>query len=102
MQLKVKRYPENPLITPADVPPYKEGWEVMCAFNAGVIEHNDEIILLMRVAEKPKNDNNDVVLVPVLNCETDKPYLEVLEFSKDTEGIWLGDPRVVCFPDEFT
>ena len=97
--MNIHRYPENPLVTPRDVLPSIDGWEVMCAFNAGVIEYGDEILLLMRVAERPVSDDPAKVLVPVLDCTGANPKMTVLEFGRADEGIYLGDPRVVCFPD---
>lgn len=97
--MKIARYPENPLVTPRDVPPSTDGWEVMCAFNAGVIEYGDEILMLMRVAERPLSADPAKVLVPVLDCAGVSPKMTVLEFGRTDEGINLGDPRVVCFPD---
>lgn len=97
--MRIERYPENPLVTPKDVKPSVDGWEVMCAFNAGVIEHGDEILMLMRVAERPVAADPQKVLVPVLDCETHVPKLRVLEFGLGDEGINVSDPRVVCFPD---
>lgn len=96
--MKVERFPENPLITPADVKPSQEGWEVLCAFNAGVIEYGDEILMLMRVAERPRSNGGDKVLVPVMAFDEGEAKLKILEFTADMEGIYLGDPRVVCFP----
>lgn len=93
--MRVNRYPENPIITPEDVRPSVDGWEVLCAFNAGAIEFADETILLMRVAERPKSDDTSKVLVPTINCCGARPELEVLEFTADTPGINLSDPRVV-------
>jgi len=98
--MRVQRYPENPLITPADVKPSIDGWEVMCVFNAGVIEFGDEILLLMRVAEKPRSNDPNKVLVPIMEFADGKPQMKILEFSPTDEGISLGDPRVVCFPNK--
>lgn len=98
--MRIQRYPENPLITPADVKPSIDGWEVMCVFNAGVIEFGDEILLLMRVAERPRNNDPNKVLVPIMECADGKPQMKILEFSPSDEGIYLGDPRVVCFPNK--
>src|SRR5581483_850183 len=50
----IERLPENPLIRPEDVPPSRPGLDVLCAFNAAAIRTNDEILLLLRVAERPK------------------------------------------------
>ena len=97
--MNVSRYPENPLVTPRDVKPWIDGWEVMCAFNAGVIERDGEILMLMRVAERPVSDDPSKVLVPVLDCESATPRLRVLVFTDRDPGIDLRDPRVICFPD---
>ena len=96
--MKVERYPENPLVTPKDVKPSVAGYEVICAFNAGVIEYGGEVLLLMRVAERPICSDPNRVLIPVMNCDGKDPCLEVLEFSPNDDGIYLEDPRVVCFP----
>ena len=47
------REESNPLITPEMVKPSRGDFEVVCAFNAGVAEYEGEILLLLRVAEKP-------------------------------------------------
>lgn len=96
--MRIQRYPENPLVTPADVKPSIDGWEVMCAFNAGVTRRGDEVLMLMRVAERPVSDDPNRVLVPMMDCAGGRPEIKVLEFSPRDEGIYLGDPRVVCFP----
>ncbi|MDM5153115.1 hypothetical protein QUF88_04310 [Bacillus sp. DX1.1] len=36
--MKRYRYEENPLITPNDISPYHEGFEVMVSFRAGVVD----------------------------------------------------------------
>ncbi len=58
------RHPANPLISPADVLPSMPGWEVIGTFNAGACAYGDEIILLLRVAERPIHDDPEVVLCP--------------------------------------
>ncbi len=91
----MSRYPHNPIITPSDVKPWIDGWEVLCTFNAGAVEHGGEIILLMRVAERPKADEPGAVLVPVVDCAGPEPQVRVLRYTRDTPGINLSDPRVV-------
>jgi predicted GH43/DUF377 family glycosyl hydrolase len=98
--MRVHRYPENPLVRPQDVKPSLEGYEVICAFNAGVIECGDEILMLMRVAERPVNGSQDKVLIPIVDFEAGTAKQKVLSFSSTTEGINLDDPRVVCFPGQ--
>ncbi|MFQ3548473.1 MAG: glycoside hydrolase family 130 protein [Armatimonadota bacterium] len=97
--MRINRFPENPLIMPTDVKPSIDGYEVLCAFNAGVIQAGDEVVMLMRVAEKPISSDPDKVLVPVMETVNGKNELVVHEFSKKDPNIGLHDPRVVCFPD---
>ncbi len=97
--MKVRRFPQNPIVTQHDVPPTFEGWEVMSAFNAGVIEYNDEILMLMRVAERPIATNPGVVLVPVIDFPEDRPEVKIIEFKKDDPRYDFSDPRVIGTPD---
>ena len=55
----VERFNKNPLITPADVSASRDDFEVVGAFNAGAIKFKDEILLLLRVAERPKDKKNN-------------------------------------------
>ena len=48
------RCEKNPIIKPEDVKPTVSGFEVIGAFNAGVTRLGDQVILLVRVAERPK------------------------------------------------
>ncbi|HEV8229585.1 MAG TPA: glycoside hydrolase family 130 protein [Candidatus Limnocylindria bacterium] len=51
-----ERLPENPLITARDVKPSLPSLEVVSVFNAAAARVDDEIVLLMRVAERPRSD----------------------------------------------
>ncbi len=68
----VKRFQENPLITPADVPPSRDDYEVVGAFNPAAVRYGDETILLLRVAERPKNKADDEEVAPILDPSTGK------------------------------
>lgn len=59
------RSQNNPLISPADVQPSQPDFEVIGAFNAGVTRFNDEVLLLLRVAERPVQESG-YVLCPYL------------------------------------
>jgi len=50
------RLRENPLLTAVDVPPSLPELEVVSVFNAAVAKVGDEVILLLRVAERPRTD----------------------------------------------
>jgi beta-1,2-mannobiose phosphorylase / 1,2-beta-oligomannan phosphorylase len=97
--MNVHRFPENPIVTQRDVKPSIDGWEVMSAFNAGVIDYGDEILMLMRVAERPVSDDPNTVLVPVMSfdCEGDGE-LKVLEFDRRDSRYDFSDPRIIGVP----
>lgn len=91
--MKINRFKENPLITPLDVTPLHEGYEVIGAFNAGVAKYKGEIILLLRVAERPISDDKDIVKAPVYHLDSEK--LEIVELSKKDKRYYFDDPRVI-------
>jgi len=92
--LRVARYPENPVVTPAMVPPSRPDFEVTCAFNAGVAKYGDEIILLLRVAERAIAEPGRC-RIPVLNCDGPTPVLEVREFDTSDPDIDFSDSRAI-------
>lgn len=96
--MRVTRFPENPIVTQRDVKPSIEGWEVMSVFNAGVIEHEGEVLMLMRVAERPVSTDVGTVLVPVMDCDGGTARLRILEFDKADERYDFRDPRVISGP----
>jgi len=91
--MKIYRYEENPLVTPLDVKPYHAGFEVIGAFNAGVVEYNGETLLILRVAERPISEESKIVKVPIYNSETGK--LEVVDLSTDHPDYDFSDSRMI-------
>jgi beta-1,2-mannobiose phosphorylase / 1,2-beta-oligomannan phosphorylase len=93
--MKIYRYEQNPLITPKDIKPYHEGFEVIGTFNAGVTKFQDEIILLLRVAERPISHDPNIVKAPVFNPDTKE--VEIYKFHKEDPTYDFSDPRVIKF-----
>lgn len=91
--MKTYRYEQNPLITPQDVKPFHEGFEVIGAFNAGISVYGDEILMLLRVAERPISPDPDLVLAPVFN--PDRGAVDLVEIRKDDVRYDFSDPRVI-------
>lgn len=60
-----RRFSDKPLIRPEDIKPFDDRFEVVGVFNPGVTEINGEILLLLRVAVRPKQDDH-FLRVPVL------------------------------------
>jgi predicted GH43/DUF377 family glycosyl hydrolase len=50
----LKRHFEKLLLRPQDLEPSREGFEVVGVFNPGAIRVGDEVVLLVRVAERPR------------------------------------------------
>lgn len=78
------------LIRPEDVPPSRDDLEVIGTFNPGVVECNGETILMVRVAERPKEQREGYTAVPM--HDPDKGF-EIAWFRHDE--LDRTDPRVV-------
>ena len=86
----VERYEKNPIIRPKDVPPSRDDYEVVGAFNPGATIFNDEILLLLRVAERPKDKADSEQVAPILNPDTGQ--IQHFRLKND-------DPRITDIPD---
>jgi beta-1,2-mannobiose phosphorylase / 1,2-beta-oligomannan phosphorylase len=80
----VQRYEENPLISPADVRPLWEGFEVIGTFNAGITRLKDEVLMLIRVAERPLSHDP---------ARVQTAYFDVTTQQAVTLSLDLADPR---------
>src|SRR5687768_8029176 len=90
---KVSRAPENPIITPAMVPPSRPDLEVVGAFNAAAARHQGETVLLLRIAEAPSDLDADEVGAPIFDVHTGT--IEIKRWPRSTQGLNLGDPRMI-------
>ncbi|MEO8910607.1 MAG: glycoside hydrolase family 130 protein [Gemmatimonadaceae bacterium] len=91
--MTAKRAPENPIVTPAMVLPSRPDLEVVGVFNPGVIRHNGEVILLLRVSEAPRKVSPSIAAAPIYNAETRR--LEIKHWHVDAKGPDVSDPRLV-------
>lgn len=96
MALDIFRSPHNPLISPEDVRPSRPDYEVLSVFNAGVAQLDGEIILLLRVAERPATCSPDRILAPIYDTETGE--MTVKEFDRGNPAYDFSDPRLVVTP----
>src|SRR5690349_9698551 len=86
------RNPHNPLITPAKVKPSRPDFEVIGTFNAGVTRCGDEVILLVRVAERPINHDPAWVAYPHMREDGDIS----VRMAERTNGRYdLSDSRLI-------
>jgi predicted GH43/DUF377 family glycosyl hydrolase/glycosyltransferase involved in cell wall biosynthesis len=118
------RLEQNPLITPADLAPSQPGFEVVSTINAGTAMLDGEVVLLIRVAERPRHDAvppEDAMMVDLTGPEprlvplpkeltaerligmaffdpTQHPARVVLGFvPRDLPGLDLSDPRTIRY-----
>jgi len=82
------RFPENPLLAPADSAPSHDGLRVECLLNPGVFRFNGKIHLLVRVAERPEQKPGKVSF-PVM----ENGAVRILEFDADDPELDATDPR---------
>jgi len=96
--MTVFRAPENPIIGPDDVKPSREDFEVIGVFNAGVARYREEVILLLRVAERPVNNDARTVLTAVFDVEEGR--IVTKSFARDDPENDFSDPRLIVRPNE--
>jgi len=97
--MSIIRSEKNPIITPEDIEPSNTGFKVVGVFNCGVARFKDEVLLLMRVAEEPINNNYKKLLVSWFDNSIGKFILK--EFNKSDPSIDISDPRIVSTPDGY-
>ena len=88
-----KRFPENPILRPSDLRPGIEGMEIVCLLNPGVFRLGDRTGLLLRVAERPRQEEGRISF-PIYN---EKDEIEVLSFDKNDSRLDATDPRVIRY-----
>jgi predicted GH43/DUF377 family glycosyl hydrolase len=94
--MTIVRCQNNPIISPEQLKPSRADYEVICAFNAGVARYGDEIILLLRVAERPINTDPSTYLAPVYDPITRE--LISVPFGTNDPAVDLSDSRLIITP----
>jgi len=87
-----KRFPENPLLSPSDILASHKDLQIACLLNPGVFRYNGKIWMIVRVAERPEQNENTISF-PILTTND----IEVLEISKDDPELDLKDARVINY-----
>ncbi len=91
--VQIDRYHANPLITPEDVTPIIPGCEVVGVFNAATAVFEEEIILILRVAESAIVSERGQIVAPVYD-----PAVRDVVFVRlnaDDVRYDFSDPRVI-------
>ena len=90
--MAVFRWPNNPIIEPKTVNPTREDFEVVGVFNAGVTRFEGDVLLLLRVAERPISKHPEMELTAVYDSA--KRQVVIKEFSKNDPENDFSDPRM--------
>ena len=96
------RVPENPILTPADVPPSGEGLRVRGVFNPAATVRQvpgepEEVLLLLRVAEDVPADDDHVGVPVVAFDDAGVARIEPLVVRLDDPDVQLRDTRGVRY-----
>lgn len=87
------RFKENPLLRPSDLKACIDGMEIVCLLNPGVFKRDKKIGLLLRVAERPRQQTGKISF-PVYN---ESGAIEVLTFDRRDPDLDASDPRVIIY-----
>ena len=91
----VNRWPDNPLLRPADVKPTADDLQVVCLLNPGAFEYDGRIGLLLRVAERPRPQPDHVT-----TCIIDPRCpdgVRRLSYRRDDPHLACADPRSLTY-----
>ncbi|QMW00286.1 glycoside hydrolase family 130 protein [Spirosoma foliorum] len=88
---QLRRLSDQAILQTSDVKPSVEGFDVLGAFNPAACFFNDEVVLLLRVAEAPKAEAGTIV-IPLIEEQDGIPSLVIRNFPEPTEPY---DPRVI-------
>lgn len=88
-----KRFADNPLLSPIDIPASREGLEITCLLNPGVFQYENKTWLVVRVAERPKQKDN-IISFPIL---TETGSIQIIEIAKNDPELIATDARVINY-----
>lgn len=83
-----QRFPNNPIIRPADLKPSHPGLQIACLLNPGVFRFEGRTWLLLRVAERPPQQPGKVSFPVLENGQT-----RIMEFDAADPDLDTRDPR---------
>lgn len=92
MKDQAQRFIQNPLLSPMDLKPSRPGLEIACLLNPGVFTFEGKTWLLVRVAERPKQQEG-IISFPVLKGQG----IEIIEIAGDDPELNADDPRVISY-----
>ena len=95
MKSIIKRYSENPILTPENLQLSDSSIEIICLLNPGVFVYKDRIGLLLRVAVRPLPKPGFVSILTA----GDRGF-HIMDIATDDKDLDLSDPRVLTYKGE--
>jgi beta-1,2-mannobiose phosphorylase / 1,2-beta-oligomannan phosphorylase len=92
-----KRFESNPLLTPKSLSPGMHGMKIECLLNPGVFKYNGFTWLILRVAERPAQEEG-MISFPVMDAGD---RITIKSFRKDEPGLDLSDPRIIVYQEQY-
>ncbi len=89
------RFPQNPIVTPADVRPSRPDLTVQCVLNPGAFRYDGRTGLLLRVAERPAQE--PAWVTAVVRRSNGSEGIETIRFRRGDPDLDASDPRVVTY-----
>ncbi len=90
--LMITRFPQNPILTPADVKPTRPDMVVECLLNPGAFRFEGKTGLLLRVAERPRQEKGWVSIF-WLDPESEGG-IQILRVREEDPDLVCTDPRL--------
>lgn len=90
----IQRLNANPILSPSDLKPTDNDLEVLSTFNPGAIRKDNEIILVVRVAERPIPEEGYVSTI-IFNAVSGEN--EVIRFRLDDPDVDTTDSRAILY-----
>src|ERR1051325_4985115 len=89
------RFGENPILAPANCRPSRGDLVVECLLNPGVFRYKGRIGLLLRVAERPRQEKG-WISTPILDPSAEGG-IKILRFRRDDPELQTTDPRIFTY-----
>ncbi|KLT66041.1 glycoside hydrolase family 130 protein [Pedobacter sp. BMA] len=87
-----RRFKENPILKPADLTPGHPGLEIVCLLNPGVFRFDGKIWMLIRVAERPVQQQG-IISFPILDADG----MEIISIKENDPNLVTTDPRIINY-----
>ncbi len=88
-----ERFISNPVLRPEDLKPLIQGAKIECLLNPGVFRYRGKIWLLLRVAERPQQQDGKISF-PI---NKDDGSIEIISIDTGDKDLDFSDPRVIHY-----